>query len=566
MAPIAALRERLRAARDLRGQLEAVFGFLTDIRAYDKSLARQQELCARDMYEAAGEEAQVWNRVIGALDQMAALLGEKKLPVREIAERLAEALDAAVVKPLPQSGDAVLAQDAAKLSMRPAKAVLLLGQVERAAGAAEALLTERQLEAVSQSAKRYVGLTAAEAARTRLFYAKAALEMATDYVCVSYPLAGLDGAAERPGPLVAQLRRVFPGLRARGGVTGDASAEAMMLEAPGAALPRVAAALSGEMTAAEQRALASLARLPETRGQLLGLRDALLLRGAADRLRPETARALYGGLRTASVSRLESFAACPFAHFLRYGLKPEIVEPYALTPRDEGVFFHAAVRGFLDEAMADGDFDRRPRRRAHGARGRNAARPPARRAAGPERAHARRRTAAEKRGAHGGAAADRAARRHAVPPRGAGGALRPRRRERLFARGRGENVRALRLHRPRGPLGGGEKPYVRVLDYKRGSRPFDLAEAYAGAAVAAAGLPRGGGETARGAGGGGVLLPHGRGLCAHPRDRSCRRGRASAARRCAWTGRWWTRKPPPQPIPPSPSAFTRRARPLRARG
>ena len=58
-----------------------------------------------------------------------------------------------------------------------------------------------------------------------------------------------------------------------------------------------------------------------------------------------------------SVSRLESFAACPFAHFLRYGLKPEIVEPYALTPRDEGVFFHAAVRGFLDEAMADGDFD-----------------------------------------------------------------------------------------------------------------------------------------------------------------------------------------------------------------
>ena len=87
--------------------------------------------------------------------------------MREIAERLAEALDAAVVKPLPQSGDAVLAQDAAKLSMRPARAVLLLGQVERAAGAAEALLTDRQLEAVSQSAKRYVGLTAAEAARTQ---------------------------------------------------------------------------------------------------------------------------------------------------------------------------------------------------------------------------------------------------------------------------------------------------------------------------------------------------------------------------------------------------------------
>ena len=151
MAPLLSLRERLRAAKDLRGQLEAVFGFLTDIRAYDKSLARQQALCAQDMYEAAGEEAQVWNRVIGALDQMAALLGEKKLPVREIAERLAEALDAAVVKPLPQSGDAVLAQDMGKLSMRPAKAVLLLGQVERAAGAQEPRgLAERPLRVAAE--------------------------------------------------------------------------------------------------------------------------------------------------------------------------------------------------------------------------------------------------------------------------------------------------------------------------------------------------------------------------------------------------------------------------------
>ena len=479
MAPLVSLRERLRDAKGLRGQLEAVFGFLTDIRAYERSLARQQALCEQGLYEDAGEEAQVWNRIIGALDQMAELLGEKKLPLREIAERLAEALDAAVVKPLPQSGDAVLAQDVAKLSMRPAKAVLLLGQVERAAGAADMLLTDRQLEAVSQSAERYVGLTAAEAARTRLFYAKASLEMATDYVCVSYPLAGIDGAAERPGALVAQLRRAFPGLRARGGVTGDASAERMMLEAPRAALPRVAAALSGEMTAAERAALSALARLPETRASLEGLREALALRGAADRLWPETARALYGGLRTASVSRLESFAACPFAHFLRYGLKPEIIEPYALTPRDEGVFFHAAVRGFLREAMEDGDFD-------------------------PERAEARMERVAEtllaplREGPLGQSARTRAEEKRLKGVARTAARLlteqlgdtqfRPVDLELSFGPedgdaclcvGAGETC-ALYGSIDRIDLWAGEKPYVRVLDYKRGSKPFSLAEAWAG--------------------------------------------------------------------------------------
>ena len=479
MAPLVSLRERLRDAKGLRGQLEAVFGFLTDIRAYERSLARQQALCEQGLYEDAGEEAQVWNRIIGALDQMAELLGEKKLPLREIAERLAEALDAAVVKPLPQSGDAVLAQEATKLSMQPVKAVLLLGQVERPAGAQEALLTESQLEAVSQSAQRYVGLTAAEAARTRLFYAKASLEMATDYVCVSYPLAGIDGAAERPGALVAQLRRAFPGLRARGGVTGDASAERMMLEAPRAALPRVAAALSGEMTAAERAALSALARLPGTRASLEGLREALALRGAADRLRPETARALYGGLRTASVSRLESFAACPFAHFLRYGLKPEIIEPYALTPRDEGVFFHAAVRGFLREAMEDGDFD-------------------------PERAEARMERVAEtllaplREGPLGQSARTRAEEKRLKGVARTAARLlteqlgdtqfRPVDLELSFGPedgdaclrvGAGETC-ALYGSIDRIDLWAGEKPYVRVLDYKRGSKPFSLAEAWAG--------------------------------------------------------------------------------------
>lgn len=357
MAPLVALRDRLRAAKTLRDQLEAVFLFLEDIQAGEKSAARQQALCEAGLFEEAGEEAQVWNRLIGALDQMAELLGEKRLPLAEVAERLAEALDAAVVKPLPQSGDAVLVQEENKLSMRPAKAVLLLGQVERAAGAQDALLSDRQLEAVSVRAERYVGLTPSEAARARLFYIKSGLEMATEYVCVSYPLAGVDGAAERSGPLVAQLRRVFPDLRSRGGVSGDTGAERMLLEAPRAALERVAASLSGGAAPAEREALRALAILPETHEKLQRLLGALDLRAAADRLQPQTARKIYGGLRAASVSRLETFAACPFSHFMRYGLKPEIVEPYALTPRDEGVFFHDAVRGFLGEVMDGGDLD-----------------------------------------------------------------------------------------------------------------------------------------------------------------------------------------------------------------
>jgi len=358
MEPVVRLRSALREAKDLRGQLTAVFSFLEDIEGYEKGVERQRRLAGEGLFELAGEEAQVWNRLLGALDQMDALMGGAKLKISELADRLSESLDASVVKPLPQSGDAVYAQDLTRLSMLPAKAVLVLGQVDRAAGAPEGLLTDRQVEALSEAAGKYVGPTAADASRSRLFYIKAGIEMATDYVLVSFPLSGIDDAAERPGPVVRQLREIFPGLRARGGVGGDERADEVLYEAPRAALRQIALALSeGALSREQRRALQALSAIPAAREGLRRLSGALKLRSAADRLRPDTARQIYRGLQRASVSRLESFALCPFKHFVRYGLSPVVVEPYALTPRDEGVFFHDAVRGFLARAMDGEGFD-----------------------------------------------------------------------------------------------------------------------------------------------------------------------------------------------------------------
>ena len=76
-------------------------------------------------------------------------------------------------------------------------------------------------------------------------------------------------------------------------------------------------------------------------------------RNFAEQLTPDTARQLYGALNSASVTRLEQFGRCPFAHFMRYALSPEVVEPFRLTVRDEGSFYHDAVRAFLMDARSD---------------------------------------------------------------------------------------------------------------------------------------------------------------------------------------------------------------------
>ena len=363
-APVNALKRRLSRAKDLKGQLAALFEFLTDIGAPARLQAHLNALVEAGLRQQAGEESQVWNRIIGALDQMAGLMGEAPLPLAELRQTLGESLDAAIIKPLPQSGDAVYAQTTDRIAAQRCKALLILGETDRTLSDADGLLNAAQQQAFARMAHAYVGSDDAELSRMRRFYLKSALEMAGDYLCVTAPLSGIDGAAQRSGALIALIRGVFPALKARGGLLEDEGIQRMLRAAPEAALACAARALSGagegeEPLPCDTAALAGVSRLAaemksERLERALERIGAALRHGeSADALNPGTAKALYGQLRRQSVTRLERFAQCPFAYFTQYGLRPLRIEPYELNVREEGSFFHDAVHEFLLASMED---------------------------------------------------------------------------------------------------------------------------------------------------------------------------------------------------------------------
>ena len=358
--PLVRLRDRLRRSQTLTQQLTALFGLLTDAEVYSKIQARMARLCEANLREIAGEEGQVWNRMLGAMDQMQALMGDAKLSMAELRETLTESLSAAVLKPLPQSGDAVLAQSMDRACARPSKAILILGAADRPVSDDEGLLTPSQKRVLSDFAHAYLGPDDADLSRLRRFYLKSSLGMATDYVSLSCPLSGSDGAAQRPGAMFALIEALFPGTQTRGGVAGEPALERMLRSAPGAALSMAGRALCAEaegvpLPSIDASALSALRRsdVPAARAGLRRLSQALSRAESADALSPAAARALYGALGSLSVTRLERFAACPFAFFAQYGLKPERVDPFELNARDEGTFFHSAVNEFLLRSMDD---------------------------------------------------------------------------------------------------------------------------------------------------------------------------------------------------------------------
>ena len=352
MAPVAKMKDELKAAKDLKGQLAAVFGFLTEINAHARSLELQRELNEAGMRETAGALGQSWNRIIGALDQMAALMGEEKLSLRELTQTLTESLEAAVVKPLPQSGDAVYAQSLSRMLMQRTKAIIVVGLADAASGGEEGLLTSAQKKAVSDKTNAWLGPDETDAARMRRFYMKAALGMAEGDVYFSCPLSGNDGSARRPGMTIELVREIFPRLAA----ISEEDKAALLNCAPRAALGGAARALSarreGEAAqacdlAAEAALRAAAKELPELKHRLRRLDDLLRDDESREAVNPAAARELYGKLQTQSITRLERFAGCPFSYYINYGLKPEKVEPFEFDRRQTGTFLHEAVHEFL---------------------------------------------------------------------------------------------------------------------------------------------------------------------------------------------------------------------------
>ncbi len=72
------------------------------------------------------------------------------------------------------------------------------------------------------------------------------------------------------------------------------------------------------------------------------------------RLPKELARLLYGQVLKNSVSRLETFAACAYAHFLQYGLGLSERDRYSFERVDMGTVFHAVLEQFSDKLTQKG--------------------------------------------------------------------------------------------------------------------------------------------------------------------------------------------------------------------
>lgn len=350
--PLQALRAALAAAPTAAGKAEAVFDYMQRLGMHARASALSAELREQGRRQLAEENAQVYSRVLTVLDQLHGIMGEAPMGGPAFLSVLEEGFEAYEISAIPATADQVTIGSLGRTHARPARAMLILGandgRFPRYMGE-EGMLGDDEIAALQG-----LGLPGLDSSRDRydveLMDVYCALSKASEHLYISYAMsAGSEAAAQ--SPIVDRLRELFPGL------VPDTDLSPRPPESPEGGLNELARGLraladTGRPEEGLPELYAYYAGRPMYKEELDRLESALYYRCSPEPFGRELALKLYGDALYGSATRLERYNACPFRHFVRYGLRAEERREYKERRADEGAFCHAALEAFVKAAAA----------------------------------------------------------------------------------------------------------------------------------------------------------------------------------------------------------------------
>lgn len=345
-APLARFDEESAVASTAREQAQALCTLLEELEVGKKLEERAAKLADEGAAALAQEYEQLWDIVINALEQAAAVLGDTQTD-RDYFSRLLELmLSQYDVGSIPAALDGVTAGDFDRMRRRRIKHLLVLGASDSRLPAAE-----EESGVFSSDERRQLlqqGIDLGGAGDNELWREFSliynCLTLPSESLTMTYPEFDRAGEAQRPAFPLSRAMQMFD-IKP---VYADKSELAINSRIPALEL----AAEPGQGEAMHTAARAYFERLEPERLKKLDA-AAKLDRGSLSR---DAVKALYGDKLSLSASRIDKFASCRFAYFMQYGLKAKPREPAGFTPPELGTFMHFVLETVATGVMERGGF------------------------------------------------------------------------------------------------------------------------------------------------------------------------------------------------------------------
>ena len=335
--------------------VKALYEFIVAGRIQEKLLTFEEQFRADGEEERAKEYAQIYRLVMELLNQIEGLLKEETMTLQEFADILDSGFAEIEVGTIPGGVDRVIVGDMERTRLNQVKVLLFLGvndgNIPRNANKG-GIISDIDREFLKDS-----DIELAPTPRQQMFTQRLYLYMnmtkPSERLYLSYARISSDGKTLRPSYLIDTVKALFPCAYQGNLMEGKESVTERIMGKKDA-LPYVAEELreraqgrAGGMTDEE---FFSLCRIywedSAFRGQMEKLLQAAYEHYEHKPLGAMIARMVYGTVLENSVSRLERYAACAYAHFLQYGLNLKEREVFQLENTDLGNIYHEVLEVF----------------------------------------------------------------------------------------------------------------------------------------------------------------------------------------------------------------------------
>lgn len=349
LAPLAGLRSIFSdRSADVRAKTEGLVHFLEELGVEEKLRDMEARFHASGEVSLEKEFGQAYGLVMELFDRITALLGEERISRAEYCDILDAGFAEIKVGLIPAVVDQIPVGDITRSRLSHVKALFFVGVndgVVPCVSGRGGILSEAERNRL-KARRVELAPTAREEGFLQRFYLYLALTKPSKALYVSFSMASADGKSLRPSSLVGQLLKLFPGMRIE---TPDVNALAAW------SLPLGLRSVIGGMKKYEEKRedaafleLFSFFRSSGDYGEeLRRLGEAVFYSYTDHGIGRTAAKALYSQILCGSVTRMELYASCAYAHFLAYGLELSERPAYELAPADIGNLFHQSIDAYF---------------------------------------------------------------------------------------------------------------------------------------------------------------------------------------------------------------------------
>ena len=363
LSPIITLQEKLKGKNKVQDICRYVYEFLLDINMPETIENLVINFKNKGELDIANQYSQVFNIVVEILDQMVEIMGEESISLDKFVKLISLGFDEYELGLVPPSIDQVLVSSVDRMKNSNTKYLYLIGTTDGTfplIAKDNGLLSDNDRENLQKKGVE-VNIDSKTKTFEEQFLVYKALTSTSENLIITYPIADHEGKTLRPSVIISRLKKLFPNIDNKSYlIEEDANSDEEVLNKISTKAPTFNELINKIKEFDDTKEINDIwldvyryyitdEEYKEIAKKVI---TGLTYTNQVEKVEEEKIKKLYDNTAL-SVSRLETYARCPFAYFMQYGLKAKERKEYSFTAPDLGTFIHNILDTFSKNMEKD---------------------------------------------------------------------------------------------------------------------------------------------------------------------------------------------------------------------